>query len=207
MAIEAKMKWSMIGDVISACDCDWGCPCNFNAPPTRGGCEGIYCIRITRGEADGVTLDGLTIGIALDAPRAIHQGNVVFCYLVDEKATPDQRRALEPILAGKHGPPFAIFANVAEKIVGPEYVPVEWKFAGSDSYARMGDTIDVRLATIKNPVSGQPIGYTLNFHPTGLLTKQSELCSTSTYTVSHREMSFSHPGKYGQTFKIEWGQA
>src|SRR5262245_31089803 len=33
-------KWELTGTVLVACNCDWGCPCNFNARPTAGKCEG-----------------------------------------------------------------------------------------------------------------------------------------------------------------------
>ncbi|MBA2642648.1 MAG: DUF1326 domain-containing protein, partial [Actinobacteria bacterium] len=32
--------WQAKGTVLVACNCDFGCPCNFNAPPTTGDCEG-----------------------------------------------------------------------------------------------------------------------------------------------------------------------
>ncbi len=33
-------RWHLTGQVIVTCNCDWGCPCNFNALPTQGKCEG-----------------------------------------------------------------------------------------------------------------------------------------------------------------------
>ena len=30
------MDWELKGTVVVACNCDYGCPCNFNAPPTNG---------------------------------------------------------------------------------------------------------------------------------------------------------------------------
>ena len=40
-------KWQYRADMIAARNCDWGCPCNFNARPTQGHCEGPYGVRIT----------------------------------------------------------------------------------------------------------------------------------------------------------------
>jgi len=34
------MAWSVSGNVVIACNCDYGCPCNFNALPSHGTCEG-----------------------------------------------------------------------------------------------------------------------------------------------------------------------
>jgi hypothetical protein len=35
-------KWKYQAEMINAGNCDWGCPCNFNAKPTHGFCEGLY---------------------------------------------------------------------------------------------------------------------------------------------------------------------
>ena len=38
---EEKVQWSLEADYLQACSCDYGCPCEFEAPPTQGFCEGI----------------------------------------------------------------------------------------------------------------------------------------------------------------------
>jgi hypothetical protein len=40
MAQSTATKWKLKGTVLIACNCDYGCPCNFNALPTHGHCEG-----------------------------------------------------------------------------------------------------------------------------------------------------------------------
>ncbi len=42
-------KWQLTGQVLVSCNCDWGCPCNFNARPTTGKCEGGWTWHIERG--------------------------------------------------------------------------------------------------------------------------------------------------------------
>jgi hypothetical protein len=206
MTTQAKVKWSMKGDTISACNCDWGCPCNFNAPPSEGNCQGVYAFHINEGSYGRIKLDGITIGMAAHAPGALHLGNITLYVTVDEKASPGQREALGNILGGKLGGPFAVFASLTSKLIGPEFVPVEWHFDRVDTsrgYVRLGDKIEIRLDRIKNPVSGKPAGFTLNFSD-GLLTDKSELMTTSVYNVNHPQLSFSHPGKYGQTFQFNF---
>ena len=34
MTTGAKVKWTMEADYLQACNCDYGCPCEFQAPPT-----------------------------------------------------------------------------------------------------------------------------------------------------------------------------
>ena len=52
-------KWSFDADYLQACNCDYGCPCEFAAPPTPGFCHGIGVWKIQRGKYDELSLDGL----------------------------------------------------------------------------------------------------------------------------------------------------
>src|SRR5690348_15511320 len=52
-------KWWLEADYLQACNCDYGCPCEFEAPPTEGFCEGLGAWRISKGKYGDVSLDGL----------------------------------------------------------------------------------------------------------------------------------------------------
>ena len=45
-----EVKWSVAGDYYQACSCDYGCPCEFEAPPTQGFCEDVSVWRIDQGK-------------------------------------------------------------------------------------------------------------------------------------------------------------
>ena len=36
MTTQQQVKYHLSGDLLGACSCDWGCPCNFEAAPTQG---------------------------------------------------------------------------------------------------------------------------------------------------------------------------
>ena len=38
--------WALKGAWFKNCNCDPGCPCDFNQAPTHGNCEGIIAMRI-----------------------------------------------------------------------------------------------------------------------------------------------------------------
>lgn len=40
----AYFDWKMSTKQIGTCSCDYGCPCEFNAPPTRPPCEGVMAM-------------------------------------------------------------------------------------------------------------------------------------------------------------------
>jgi hypothetical protein len=73
-------SWTMNGTVLIACNCDYGCPCNFNALPTAGKCEGEWTWHAAEGAYDGTRLGGVTFTLAVNWPGAIHEGNGEGCY-------------------------------------------------------------------------------------------------------------------------------
>lgn len=50
MSTSAKTSWRIAGECFGGCNCAWGCPCQFNALPTHGCCEGVGCWHIRDGQ-------------------------------------------------------------------------------------------------------------------------------------------------------------
>ena len=53
------VEWRMRGPEIANCNCDWGCPCQFNALPTHGDCRAMTAMRIDEGYFGDVSLSGV----------------------------------------------------------------------------------------------------------------------------------------------------
>jgi len=198
--------WMLKGDALGACSCDWGCPCNFDAPPTKGWCQCGYSFHINEGRFEGTRLDGLNVGFFVNSPGALHLGNVEGLLLVDERADDAQRAAIGSIFGGQVGGPFAALASLLVKVVGPEFVPVQWRFDGPNSFAVFGERAETRLAQIENPVTGEKSGFTLKM-TAGLLTNEAELMRTSVFRINHPGMRYEHSGQYGETFRFDYSGA
>src|SRR5689334_3248563 len=169
-----NIKWTLEADFIQACNCDYGCPCEFSAPPTRGFCEGMVAWRINQGEFGNVNLDGLGLAMAVHWPKAIHEGNGTAALFVDEKATPQQRDALLQIASGKMGGlPFEIIVTTFSKILDPQYAPFKFHFNGRGSSVEIGNLLTVAVEPIKNPVTGEPESVRVE-HATGFIFKTAE---------------------------------
>jgi Protein of unknown function (DUF1326) len=41
MSASARTEWHISGESVVTCNCAWGCPCQFNAAPTSGRCQGL----------------------------------------------------------------------------------------------------------------------------------------------------------------------
>src|SRR5947207_15600497 len=124
MSTISTVKWFMEADYLQACNCDYGCPCEFSAPPTKGFCEGIGAWQIRRGQCGDLSLDGLALGFAAHWPKAIHEGNGTLALFIHEKANAKQREALLKIAKGEFGGlPFEILAVTFSKLIELQYTP------------------------------------------------------------------------------------
>ena len=188
------MDWELKGTVIVACNCDYGCPCNFNALPTKGKCEGTWTWHVERGTFGDISLDDLNFTVCVNWPGAIHEGNGEGVILVDERAGQAQRDAIAELVRGGVGGPWGVLAWTWPTVYGPKPVPFDVHLDGVNSRVKAGDSFEVVSDTIKNPVTGAEVhpGATL---PEGIVFKEGDFGSSTTYRLSD-EVAFEHPGKY-----------
>ncbi len=205
MATNSKVKWFFEADYIQACNCDYGCPCEFAAPPTSGFCEGLGAWRISNGRYGELSLNGLGLAFAARWPKAIHEGNGTVCLFFDEKASPQQRDALMQIASGQAGGlPFEILVTTFSKILEPLFVPFQFNFNGKNSSVRVGQQLAATVAPIKNPVTGEPESVRIE-HETGFIFKVAECVSADEMKVAVGELNFSWPKKAGFVCQIRYG--
>ncbi|MEC7540066.1 MAG: DUF1326 domain-containing protein, partial [SAR324 cluster bacterium] len=104
--------WEIHAIEVQNCNCSYGCPCQFTALPTTGSCEAAVGFKIQKGNYGGVSLDGLSAGMTAKWPGPIHEGNGERQLIIDEKASSEQRDALEKILSGEDTEDMATIAWV-----------------------------------------------------------------------------------------------
>jgi hypothetical protein len=188
------MQWRLRGTVLIACNCDYGCPCNFNAPPTKGFCEGGWTWHVDRGSYGETPLDGLAFSLYVKWPGAIHDGGGTAIALVDERADEAQREAVETLVGGDVGGPWGVLGWTWEVVGGLRPVPYELSLAEHRSSLRAGDVAELELEPIANPVTGAEVhpGAVL---PEGLIVKEASFASSKRFHVADG-ISFDHSGRY-----------
>ncbi len=200
----ADVKWGWTADYIQACNCDWGCPCNWNAPPTGGLCRGFSAYRIRSGRHDGVTLDGLHAAFAMKWPGPIHEGGGVAAVYVDERATARQRDALLGIIRGEAGGlPFHILAVVVDRWLEPLSLPFDFEVDGPRSSVTVGSIARAELEPIRSPVMGNPVGGKIVLD-NGFIFKEALVTSLAVFSLMDREMKYSYPGQNGHYALVEY---
>jgi len=192
-----NVKWSLEADYVQACNCDYGCPCEFEAPPTTGICQGTSAWLIREGKFGNVGLDGLGICACIDVPGPLHKGNGTIKWFYDERATAEQRDALLKLTTGQAGGmPFEIFTMVFNKVLDPVYAPMKFEVSGLTATVKIGKEISVRTEPIKNPVTGTDEQIRVE-HGTGFMFKSAECVSAAENVINTSGMKFTHPNKAG----------
>ncbi len=199
---EPAPRWQIQGKVGVACNCDYGCPCNFNALPTTGKCEGQWTWHVDRGDFGDTSLDGLNFTIAVNWPGAIHDGNGEALILVDERADDSQAQAISTLVSGDVGGPWEILAWTWPTVHGPKPVPYDVDLDGVHWRVKAGEALEVESTTIKNPVTGKEVhpGAVL---PEGLIFKRGDFGASSVFRISDG-ISFEHPGRYTAVGSFEY---
>ncbi len=203
MATQEKPNWSIEGDYYQACSCDYGCPCQFQAPPTKGFCADISVWTVDKGNLGDVTLDGTAFGVSARWPEALHLGNGTAMVYIDERANQQQRDAILSIVSGQAGGlPFSIIATITPNILGVEYVPIDIQGSGIKKNIKMGDKVWAAFDSIKNPVTGDPESANV-IHGTGFFFKEGQVvAATECRSELGGDLQFSYPDAAGYIARV-----
>jgi hypothetical protein len=105
------MPYTIKGTYAAVCDCRMLCPCPIDGPPTGEGdeCHGMLIFAVREGTLDGTDLGGVPFALYNHFPSNLTAGNWKVGVVVDEGATDEQAQAIERIVSGQEGGPFADF--------------------------------------------------------------------------------------------------
>lgn len=196
-------KWNLRIEQLVACNCNWGCPCSFESPPTYGTCESALAYRVVNGKYGDVILDGLVWVLVAVWPGPLHErGGRGIVYLDDGMSAPECE-ALEAIATGRAGGPIGIFMSTVTAGVEVRIAPIEVHVAGKDSWFRVQDQVDVSFGPIRNPVSGEE-HRAAALLPTGLLTRREDFYSAEAFSVNAGETQFAYPGRNAIASRSTW---
>lgn len=209
MASNGHTPWRITGHHAGSCNCDWACPCQFNASPTNPNCEAILAWQITEGNFGDVALDGVLFGFAVHWPGAIHEGNGVAQPVIGEGASDEQGEAVLAIASGQHGGEFfEIISSVLSEVREPVVASIELDV---DRDARRGtfklDGVgEARIEPIINPEIPDSGEHRVRIDlPNGFEYKLAEIGNTVEWTVDSGDpLSFSHENTYAQMYEFEW---
>ncbi|ODR93913.1 hypothetical protein AUC70_09885 [Methyloceanibacter stevinii] len=154
------IDWELKGVEFINCNCDYGCPCQFNARPTHGDCHAIGAYRFEDGHFGDVDLSGLNVVGMFSWPKAIHEGNGTAFLIIDERASEKQRDALLSIFSGENTEPgktiWNVFAATFTEVLPPEIRPIHIEIDVEErtGTVRVDGFVKMVGEPIRNPVTG-----------------------------------------------------
>ncbi len=157
----AYVDWAIEGVQFGTCNCAYGCPCQFEAPPTEGHCRGMEAVRIEEGRFGDLRLDGLAFVVLYAWPGAVHEGGGEMLAIVDERADAARRAALVKIVHGEETEPGAthwwVYRSTVTRVHDPVFAPIEFEVDVEARTARLRvpGLVEAAGAPIVSPATGR----------------------------------------------------
>jgi hypothetical protein len=208
--VMTKLLWEIEGQEIGNCNCDYGCPCQFNALPTDNTCRAFNTLKIDRGYHGDTNLDGVVFAFAIDFPNPIHEGNGTHQVYLDEEASPAQRDAVYRIATGQDTEPmathFAVYHEMSSNRLEPVVLPISCEIDIENATGRVvaGDIVEVNCEPIRNSVTNEVHRAQIHL-PNGFEYTAAEMSSGTTRSTGDIPLELS--GSYGQINKYHAGSA
>jgi len=207
----ANVEWMIKGPWFTTCNCDIGCPCQFNSLPTHGDCRAALGCEIDTGYFGDVKLDGVRFGGLFAWPGPIHLGGGEAQPIIDSSADAAQRAAVLAIMKGEHTEPgatiFNVFAATLDKLHEPIFAPIEF---AADSQARAGRVVvpgvlEASAEPIRNPVTGDTHRARIDI-PHGFEYAIAEVASGTTRTGPDAAIELAWQGAHAHFVDLHWTQ-
>lgn len=182
------IDWKIEAIDVTTCNCDFSCPCQFNALPTHGDCRAAVGFHIEKGYFGETPLDGVTFVVLAAWPGAIHDGGGEAQLILDEPANEAQREAVTALVRGEETEPgatiFNVFSNVIDTYHEPIVCPIEFEADIEARTARFSipGVIEARGEPIRNPVTGEPHRVRVTL-PEGFEYHEAEYASSTVKTA------------------------
>jgi hypothetical protein len=137
------MSFALEGDYFEACNCNITCRCVFGTKWDGEACDSFFAWHIERGHKDGVNLSGLNVAMARHRPDDPERDPWRVELYVDERAHPEQVRALEDIYGGRVGGHLAVYAKRIGAITGVHRAPIVFEKEEKRRRLRVGRVLEV----------------------------------------------------------------
>jgi len=152
--------WAIKGELFLNCSCTVFCPCVVSLgahPPTEGDCKAWMAVAIDEGHFEGEDLGGLNVGLLVDIPGRMAEGNWRVAAYVDERASDKAYDGLLAIFSGAAGGTTGLFTMLVSEIIGAEREKVEIVREGNKRGIQIGRKIQGEIEMIEGASAEHPV--------------------------------------------------
>lgn len=198
-----RVSWSARGLLFENCSCQVVCPghMHFNQLCTHDRCVGYWALRFDEGSFDGVPLHGLNAVVAYDTPQHMIAGNWIEVILIDEAASADQRRALESILTGRAGGPWAVLSRFVGRWLDTRYLPIHIVDEDAAKRVTIEGLLDGLVTNIRGRDRTQPVTFHNIFNQ---IHGSPQVIATGTTRYNDGTIVVNTKGTHGLHSRFDW---
>ena len=155
------MTWWAEGLLFENCNCQTVCPghVHFDQYCTHERCRGWWAMRFDGGDFEGVPLGGVAAVVAYDSPRHMIDGDWTEVILIDEAASEPQRQAIDAILTGRAGGPWAILGRFVGTRLPTRMVPIHIVDEERSKRIIVGNLLDGTVTWIRGRERDAPVTF------------------------------------------------
>lgn len=118
--------YELVGTLLEACECGVLCPCWIGEDPDEGKCDSFNAYHFDAGHIHGVDVSGLNLIKVARIPGNVLKGKTWVCvYLVDDRATPEQKELMLDAFNGKLGGSLTDLAGLIGDVLAVYDVPIK----------------------------------------------------------------------------------
>jgi len=175
--------WRATGVLFENCNCQLLCPAHvsFKQACTNERCHGHWALHIQEGYFGDVDLAGTNAVIVYDTPQLMFEGGWIQACYIDDGATETQRAALDAILSGREGGPWAVLGRFVETRLDTRFVSMRFEDDGREKRLSVPDVIETTITAIRG-ADGDTEARLENLHnvlhgPTHILARGHTRCT------------------------------
>jgi hypothetical protein len=141
-----KLEYSIKGEAFEGCECESVCPCIWTKDATFAECRGTMTIAIREGRIGKTDVSGVAFAMSLtktDKNMLKGLGHWQGSLYLPEKASDEQRRAVEQFFRARFGPAFSK--------VDVKTVPIEVTLEAEHKEVTVGTLATVKISAVRTP--------------------------------------------------------
>jgi hypothetical protein len=156
----APTDWAIKGELFLNCSCDVFCPCVVSLgkhPPTEGHCHAWMAIAIDEGHYEGEDLSGLNVGLLVDIPGRMAEGNWKVAAYVDDRSSGKAYNGILQIFSGQAGGTTGLFTMLVSEIIGAQREKVDIVRDGKRRSLHIGRKIQGEIELMEGADPDHPV--------------------------------------------------
>lgn len=195
--------WWARGLLFENCSCQLVCPghVHFQQLCTHDRCVGFWAIRIDAGVFEKVPLDGVKAVVVYDTPQHMIRGNWTEGLIIDAAARPEQRAAVEKILSGQVGGPWAVLSRFVGQWLDVRVLPIEIHDEETTKRVSISGLLQGAITHIRGRDRTKPVTFENMFNQ---IHSPLQVLATGDGQFDDGRIVFSNRGTHGLYSTFEW---